>query len=56
MFDHMVPLIYWSIENVDLADDMKTKLQKNFPQDHKSRKTAYNNSCDKMKNLINGKF
>lgn len=56
MFDHMVPLIYWSIENVDLADDLKTKLQKKFPPDHKNRKIAYNNSCDKIKDLINGNF
>jgi len=53
MFDHMVPLIYWSIENVDLADDMKTKLLKNFPRDYKSRKSAYNISCDKIKHSVN---
>lgn len=54
MFDHMIPLIYWSIENVELTEDLKMKLLKNFPINHKGRKIAYNTSCNRIKRLING--
>lgn len=54
MFDHMIPFIYWSIENVELTEDLKMKLLKNFPINHKGRKIAYNNSCKRIKRLING--
>lgn len=54
MFDLMIPFIYWTIENVELTEDLKMKLLKNFPINHKSRKIAYNSSCNRIKRLING--
>lgn len=55
MFNHMIPVIYWSIENISLVDDTEKKLLKNFPADYKIYKAAYETACDKIKYLINGK-
>lgn len=54
MFEIMVPVVYWSIENIDLAEELKKNLLQHFPRDYKSHKSAYENSCDKIKRLING--
>lgn len=51
-----MPYIYWTIENVDLADDIKKSLVKNFPYDFRLRKAAFNYTCDKIKRLLNGNF
>lgn len=56
MFNQMVPDTYWSIKNVDLANEMKAELLKNVPRDYKSRKSSYKNSCKKIKQLVNGKI
>lgn len=56
MFDHMIPLIYWSIEDVDIEEEMKTKLLKNFPRDYKNHKISYNSACDKIKHLTDGRL
>lgn len=50
----MVPDTYWSISNVDLANEMKTELLKNVPRDYKSRKSSYKNACKRIKQLVNG--
>lgn len=55
MFNQMIPIVYWSIENIDLVKSMESNLLKNFPPDYKICKSAYENSCDKIKLLINGK-
>ncbi|VVC25271.1 Concanavalin A-like lectin/glucanase domain,SPRY domain,Zinc finger, RING-type,B30.2/SPRY domain [Cinara cedri] len=53
MFETMVPVVYWSIENIDLDEELKKKLLLQFPRDYKSHKSAYKNSCDKIKRLVN---
>jgi len=52
MLGKMIPRVYWSIENVDLAEDMQNKLVKNFPQDYKKSKSAYNEASEKIKKLL----
>jgi len=52
----MIPRVYWSIENVDLTEDMQKKLVKNFPQDYKKCKSSYNEASDKIKKLLNRNF
>lgn len=54
MFNHMVPDVYWSIENIELSEEINRKLIKNFPRDYKSRKISYRNMCNKIKHLVNG--
>lgn len=55
MFNHMVPDVYWSIENVEqLPEEMNNNLVKNFPTDYKNRKSSYKNMCNKIKHLVNG--
>lgn len=54
MFNQMIPVIYWSIENLDLTEDMEKNLTKNFPHDYKKCKSAHGNACNKIKHSING--
>lgn len=54
MFDLMVPDVYWSLENIDLIDDLKKNLFLHFPRDCKNCKSSYKNSSDKIKRLVNG--
>lgn len=56
MFDIMVPEVYWSVENLDLEEELKEYLIKNCPRDCKNRKTSFKKSCDKIKRLVNGKL
>lgn len=53
MLEKMIPRVYWSIENVELSEDMQNKLIKNFPQDYKKSKSAYNEASEKIKKLLN---
>ncbi|XP_050053150.1 E3 ubiquitin-protein ligase RNF123-like isoform X2 [Aphis gossypii] len=53
MLEKMIPRVYWSIENVELSEDMQNKLIKNFPQDYKKSKSAYNEASEKLKKLLN---
>ncbi|XP_025196504.1 E3 ubiquitin-protein ligase RNF123-like [Melanaphis sacchari] len=53
MLEKMIPRVYWSIENEDLAEDMGNKLIKNFPKDYKKSKSAYNEASEKIKKLLN---
>jgi len=53
MLEKMIPRVYWSIENVELSEDMQNKLIKNFPQDYKKYKSAYNEASEKLKKLLN---
>ncbi|XP_060863040.1 E3 ubiquitin-protein ligase RNF123-like [Metopolophium dirhodum] len=53
MLEKMIPRVYWSIENVDLAEDMQNKLVKNFPQDYRKCKASYNEAGEKIKKILN---
>jgi len=53
MLEQMIPRVYWSIDNVDLTEDMKENLVKNFPQDFKKCKSSYNEASEKIKKLLN---
>lgn len=53
MLEKMIPRVYWSIENIELSEDMENKLIKNFPQDYKKSRSAYNEASEKIKKLLN---
>lgn len=53
MLEKMIPRVYWSIENVNLMDDMQNKLVKNFPQDYRKCKSSYNEASEKIKKILN---
>lgn len=54
MFKQMIPIVCWSIESLDLTEELKENLTKNFPLDYKRRKSAYRNACNTIKHLVNG--
>lgn len=54
MFKQMIPVICWSIENLDLTKEMKENLTKCFPLDYKRCKSAHRNACNTIKHLVNG--
>lgn len=53
MLEKMIPRVYWSIENIELSEDMENKLIKNFPQDYKKSRSAYHEASEKIKKLLN---
>lgn len=54
MFKQMLPLVCWSIESLDLTEELKEKLIKTFPLDYKRCKSAHRNACNTINHLVKG--
>lgn len=54
MFKQMIPVVCWNIESLDLNEELKENLTKNFPLDYKRCKSAHINACNTIKHLVSG--